>query len=71
MVIMIITTFVAETTGWMNLEGGGAIGGAARVMTTASLLLSFHHLLIGRVITTKTTEKRNLHQETIVGMKVM
>ena len=51
MIIMIITTFVAETAGWMNLEGGGAIGGA--------------------VVVTKTTEKRNLHQEIIVGMKVM
>lgn len=71
MVIMIITTFVAETMGWMNLEGGEEIGGAARVMATASLLLFLHHLLVGRVIMTKTMEKRNLHQEIIVGMKVM
>jgi hypothetical protein len=69
MVIMIITTFVVGTMGWMNLEGGEAIGGAVVVMVvTANLLLFLHHLLVGRV---KTTEKRNLHQEIIVGMKVM
>jgi hypothetical protein len=70
---MMIMIIVVGTMGWMNLEGGGAIGGAVVVVAaTANLLLFLHHLLVGRVmIMTKTTEKRNLHQEIIVGMKVM